>query len=306
MGTPFERLASWALRSVATATVIAGVGMLVAGIPTWPMTAGTDAPRAIVAILMQMGGLLLVGALVARYFLRGGAPVLPNERITVSDDQRPALGGELLVLALMLIAAPLWLIVRLQPFLAEWRFVWSYIADPQLWDNANANMSGVVLIPLFGALIPPFLQLLTLAGFVMSSAMLGLLLAARSPRLPRLYIASVVLIATVLLASIRATRGATVADDALRQEMARISRTSTAAAEDATLSNALDRYRNAVRTAAAPLAWTWLAYAVWIPLLLGSSRVRLTLANRVDRPNTWTDTAHDVEAVTRPPRFPGM
>jgi len=167
-------------------------------------------------------------------------------------------------------------------------------------------MSGVVLIPIFGALIPPFLQLLTLAGFVMTSTTLVPLLVARSPRFPRIYIASLVLLSAVLLASVRATSGATLAGDAFRQEMARISRTSAAAAEDAALRDSLDRYANAVRTAAPPLAWTWLAYVVWIPLLIGSARVRLTLANRVERTITRPETPADVASITRPPRFPGL
>jgi len=306
VGTPFERLVAWLLRSVATACLMAGVAMLVAAVPAWPMAAGTEDPRAIVVVLMQMGGLLLAGGIATKYLLRGGAPVLPNERVTIPEDQRPPLGGELAVLALVLIAAPLWLVVQLQPFLAEWRFVWGYVASPELWDNANANMSGIVLIPLFGALTPPFLQLLTLAGFVTASATLIPLLVARSPRFPRIYIASLVLLTAVLLASVRATSGAMLADNALRDEMARIARTSATAAEDPTLREGLDRYASAIRTAAPPLAWTWLAYAVWIPLLIGSARVRVTLANRVERTITRPETPSDVASITRPPRFPGL
>ena len=299
--TLFERLIAWSLRSAATAMLIAGVAMLVAGMPAWPMTAGSETPRAIVVILMQMGGVLVVGAVASKYFLRRRAPMLPNERITVAEDQRPSLDGLLIVLAVTLIAAPLLLVVQLRPFLAEWRFVWGYIADPELWDNANANMSGVVLIPLAGALTPPFLQLLALAGFVAASATLMPLLVARSPRFPRIYIVSLVLLSTVLLASIRATSGVMLARDALRQEIAR---TSVNAPEEDTLQNGLDRYTNAMRTAAPPLAWTWLAYAVWIPLLLRSGRVSTTFGNRVAiaRP----EKAADLETITRPPQAPGI
>jgi len=301
--TPFERLVAWLLGSAATAMLIAGVAMLVAAIPTWPMTAGAEAPRAIVVIVMQMGTVLVVGGLASKYFLRRRAPMLPNERVTVAEDQRPSLGGWLTVLALVVIAAPLWLVVQLRPFLAEWRFVWGYIAAPELWDNANANMSGVVLIPLAGALTPPFLQLLLLAGFVATSATLLPLLVARSPRFPRIYIASLVLLSAVLLASIRATSGVMLAGDALRQE---IGRTSVDAAEDATMRNALDRYINAVRTAAPPLGWTWLAYAVWIPLLLTPGRVSTTFGSRVERAITRPESAADIETITRPPRSPGL
>ena len=306
MGTLFERLVGWSLRSAATALLIGGVALLVAAVPAWPLTAETEAPRAIVVILAQMGALLVWAGAAANYLLRRRAPVLPNERITVADDQRPALGGELVVLALMLIGVPIWLVVRLQPFLAEWRFVWGYISDPQLWDNANANMSGVVLIPLAGVLTPPFLQLLTLVGFVMVSATLLPLLVARSPRFPRLYVASLVLLSALLLVSALATSGAMLANDALRQEMERIGSTNVDAAEEASVRNALDRYASAIRTTAPKLALAWLSYAIWIPLLFGSTRVRLTLANRVERSPAHADGSFDVAIITQPPRFPGI
>jgi hypothetical protein len=306
VGTLFERLVSWTVRSVATALLMAGVAMLVAAIPAWPLTAGTDAPRAIVIVLGQMGTVLVIGGVASKFLLRGRAPALPNEQITVTEELRPALGGELLVLALVLIAVPIWLVVQLQPFLAEWGFVWSYLADPELWDNANANMSGVILIPLAGALTPPFLQLLALVGFAAASITLVSLMVVRSPRFPRIYLACVVLISTVLFASVRATSGAMLAGDAVRQEMTRVAGTSVAASEDDVLRNALDRYSNAVRGARPPLAWAWFAYVLWVPLLLVSGRARTTFGARVKQVVTTPESAADLEAITRPPRSPGL
>ena len=311
MGTLFERLVSRVVRSVATALLMAGVAMLVAAMPAWPLTAGTEAPRAIVVVLLQMGAVLVAGGVAAKFVLRGRFPALPNEQITVADDQRPALGGELVVLALVLIAVPIWLVVQLQPFLAEWRFVWGYLSDPELWDNANANMSGVILVPLAGALTPPFLQLLALVGFAAASATLVSLMLARSPRFPRTYLVCLVLLSAVLFASVRATSGAMLAGDALGQEMARIARTSATAAEDdaapeQTGRNAIDRYSNAVRAAAPSLALAWFAYVLWVPLLFASGKVRTTFGGRVERIVTTPEKAADLEAITRPPRFPGL
>ena len=121
VGTLFERLVGWSLRSAATALLVGGVALLVAAVPAWPLTAETEAPRAIVVILAQMGALLVWAGAAANYLLRRRAPLLPNERTTVADDQRPALGGELVMLALVLIGAPIWLVVRLQPFLCRRR-----------------------------------------------------------------------------------------------------------------------------------------------------------------------------------------
>ena len=48
--------------------------------------------------------------------------------------------------AIVLAALPVWLVLRLQPFLAEWKRAIDVLAASNIWQEANANKSGVVLV----------------------------------------------------------------------------------------------------------------------------------------------------------------
>jgi hypothetical protein len=118
--------------------------------------------RAIAGILLQVAAVFLVGGAAATYLSHTERRCWPNERVTTDAHARPAVGGWLMALVAALLAAPVLLLLRMQPFLAEWRRVIELASAPGLWDNANANMSGVVLMPIFAALTPPFFELATL------------------------------------------------------------------------------------------------------------------------------------------------
>jgi len=138
----------WALRSVATAMLLAGVSVLVAGVPLLGMLPESPVARAIAGILFQLSGVFVVSGATAMYLSRPRAPWRPNERATTSDADRLGIGGWLIALAIVLVALPVWLLLRLQPFLAEWSRVVDFLAASDIWQGANANMSGVVLVPL--------------------------------------------------------------------------------------------------------------------------------------------------------------
>jgi len=140
----------WALRSVATAMLLAGVSVLVAGVPLLGMLPESPVARAIAGILFQLSGVFVVSGATAMYLSRPRAPWLPNERATTSDADRLGIGGWLIALAIVLVALPVWLMLRLQPFLAEWSRVVDFLAASDIWQGAHANMSGVVLVPLAG------------------------------------------------------------------------------------------------------------------------------------------------------------
>jgi hypothetical protein len=183
MDTMPERLIAWLLRSASRAVLFAGFAMLVAGGATFGMLSGDGVPHAIAVILLQIGADFALTGAAATWLSQSRAALLPNELATVADSQRPPLGW-LMMLAAILVAAPVWLVFTLQPFLAEWRYVLGLLETPGLWDNANANMSGVVVIPLAAALTPPFFELAMLVGVAVTSATLLPLLMARSPRFP--------------------------------------------------------------------------------------------------------------------------
>ena len=155
-------------------------------------------------------------------------------------------------------------------------------------------------MPIAAALTPPFFELATLIGFVISSLTLLPLLLSRSPRFPRVYVVCVLMLSALVFASVRGASAAALASDALRQL---IDTTSANAQEAASLRQALQRY-SIVFTTAPVLLWTLSAYASWVPGLLMSARVRTTFAERVSPTVSTPAKAADIAAITSPPRFP--
>ena len=165
-------------------------------------------------------------------------------------------------------------------------------------------MSGIILVPLAGALTPPLFELAALFAFVVASAVLLALLLSRSPRFPRIYIVCGVLLSALVIASVRGADAALLAVDAIRQ----LTQSSSASAEEfAQVTDVLARYTSIVDSTAPVLAWALCAYLAWVPAMFFSQRVRTTFAiSADDRVSTPTpSTAIGLEVITRPPRFPG-
>ena len=299
MGTVAERLIVWFLRAIARAMLFGGVAMLLAAIPAFGLLS-SDVPRAIAGVLLQVATAFVVGGVAATYLSHARGALLPNERVTTAAMQRPAVSGWLIGLAVTLVAAPVWLLLRMQPFLAEWRRVIDLASAPGLWENANQNMSGVVLMPIAAALTPPFFELATIVGFVVSSLMLLPLLLSRSPRFPRVYVVCAVLLTAMAVASMRGAAAAALASDALRQL---IDTTSANAQEAASLRQVLERYSIVFSTAPA-LLWTLFAYVLWMPAVFSSERVRTTFAQREEPVVPTPARVMDVATITNPPRVP--
>ncbi len=212
-----DRLTMWALRSVATMMLLGGISALVAGAPLYGMISDSPVARAIAGVVFQISGVFMVSGAAAMYLSRAGGPTLPNERLTTSAADRPDVGGLLIGLAIVLVALPLWLLLLLQPFLAEWSVVARLLAASEIWQGANANMSGVILVPLAGAVTPPLFELAALFAFVVASAVLLALLLSRSRRFPRIYLVCGVLLSALVIASVRGADAAMMAGDAVRQ-----------------------------------------------------------------------------------------
>ena len=247
-----DRAVAWLLRFTATAAACAGGALFVAAIPVLPATSG--APRDILMVVLQIGGALLLfclpAARIARLTggLRGGR-----------------LGIFRVIVGVALVIVPLWLVRALQPFLAEWRVVADLLGSSDLWHGANANMSGVVIVPLAGALAPPFIQLAAVATLVGACIAMVVLLAAGSPWFPRLYLASVVLLTALVIASARGAVAAQMAVDALRPV---IETSKPRPEEDVLIRSVIDRYTAAVTPTPTALWWAWAGYGLWLPLVL--------------------------------------
>jgi hypothetical protein len=119
----FERLVAWALRSASTVMVFAGASVLAAGVPLFGMLTGAAIARTMGVLLFQVSLVFIVAGAGGIYLCRRRQPLLPNEREATSDKPRPAIGGWLLLLPLVLVALPVGLVLRLQPFLAERPFL---------------------------------------------------------------------------------------------------------------------------------------------------------------------------------------
>jgi hypothetical protein len=300
--TLIDRLTLWVLRSFAAAMLFFGVSLLMAGVPVVGMLAGSELAMAIARIFLQIAIVFIVAGAAGMYLSRSRRPMLPNEHPSTLEGARPTLGGWLIALAVALIALPVWLVVRLQSFLAEWGRVVDYLATWDIWSGGDANGSGLVLVPLAGALTPPMFELAAAVSMVGASVMLIALLLLRSQRFPRVYLVCLILLAAPVIASARGASAAALAGSAVQQL---IVDTSVSADESAQLSEGLQRYASIVGSTAPVLAWTFGGYLIWMPALLFSRRARSTFATSGERRVLDPARAADLEAVTSPPPFPG-
>ena len=272
-----NRLGEWLLRAIAMVALLAGVSVLVAATVSSGVPIGSAALTRIGGILLQIGGVFVVAGGAAMYLSRPrGLVSLPNERAEISEGERPQIGGWLITLAIALVGLPVWLVLRLLPFLAEWRRVVDLLAATRWWEGANANGAGLVLLPIAGALVPPLFELIAMVGFVVASAALLLLLVSRSARFPRVYVVCVVLLSALVIASVRGADAAAVARTAVDQLM---EDTKPRAGEDVQVRQWLDRYTSIVSSTAPVLWWTLCGYLIWLPAMFLSQRVRTTFAN---------------------------
>ena len=300
--TVIDRLTLWVLRSFAAAMLFFGVSLLIASVPVVGMLAGSELAMAIAGIFLQIAIVFIVVGAAAMYLSRSRRPMLPNEHPSTSEGARPTLGGWLIALAVALVALPVWLVVRLQSFFAEWRRVVDYLATWDIWSGGDANGSGLVLVPLAGALTPPMFELAAAVSMLAASLMLIALLLLRSQRFPRVYLVCLILLAAPVIASVRGASAAALAGRAVQQL---IVDTSVSADESAQLTEGLQRYTSIVGSTAPVLVWTFCGYLIWMPALLFSRRARSTFAASGERRVLDPARAIDVEAITSPPPFPG-
>ena len=192
-----------------------GVSLLTAGVPVVGMLAGSELAMAIAGIFLQIAIVFIVAGAAGMYLSRSRRLLLPNEQPSTSEGARPTLGGWLIALAVTLAALPVWLVVRLQSFLAEWGRVVDYLATWDIWSGGDANGSGLVLVPLAGALTPPMFELAAAVSMLATSVMLIALLLLRSQRFPRVYLVSLILSAAPVIASVRGASAAALAGSAV-------------------------------------------------------------------------------------------
>ena len=301
MDTLSDRLTAWVLRFVATTMLFIGVALLVACLALYGLLNETPVVATIAGIVIELGGLFVLAGGLARYLSTPRGALLPNELAATHTAERSLLGGWLYALAIVLVALPAWLVIRLQPFLADWERFRGFVATLNIWEGANANWSGIILLPLFAALTPPLIELAAMVMFVAVSMTLVVLLLVRSLRFPRFYIVCAILLSALVLASVRGADAAMVAAEASREFIAGSNPT---AAEAAQMREIIGQYTSTVSSTANILLWALCAYLIFVPAMFYSRRVRVTFTNHPDG-DTGADGSPDVEAITRPTKFRG-
>jgi hypothetical protein len=289
----------WVLRAFASAMLLTGIAAVLAGVVSLGAAAMSDALKAIGGVVLGASAVFIAGGAAALHLSRPRGFLLSSERIEIADADRLPVGGWLIVMAIALVALPVWMILRLTPFLSEWRLAVDALAKADIWQDAGSGMAGVVLIPLAAALTPPFIELVTMLSFAGASALWLPMLLSRSPRFPRIYLVSTVLVSALVIASSLGAAAVTVAAQAVERL---VQESQPRAGEAQQVTDLLGRYSSAVTGTAPELAWTLCGYLVWLPLMVSSRRVRRTFAE--SRPAKETRGA-DLDAITSPDRFPG-
>ena len=109
------------------------------------------------------------------------------------------------------------------------------------------------------------------------------------------------LLSALVIASVLGANASTRAGGAVQQLM---DGSSPGAEESALLREGLNRYTSIVSGTASVLVWALCGYHIWVPAMIYSQSVRTIFANRAGG-SPPAASAMDIEAITRPPRFPG-
>jgi hypothetical protein len=242
------RVVAWLIRRAAAALVFAGGALCLAAIPA--LSAVSGGARDVLVVVLQIGAVWVALGLSAGY--ASYRPASPS-------------GAWAIVVAAALVVGAAWLLFTVQPFLSEWRVVASLLQSSGLLRTANANMSGVVLLPIAAALTPPFIELAALAALVVCAVLMLVLALTRSPRFTTLYLASALVITALVAGSVRGAEAAEMTAGLLQPV---IEQSKPRPEEDAVIRTTLDRYSAAVMPTATTLVWACMGYVMWVPPVL--------------------------------------
>jgi hypothetical protein len=265
-----ETTAIGLLRAVAIGTTLVGAAAVVAALvpALWPIG---DRAAAIARAGLRLGLTALVGGVATRYLCRSPTGRLPHERGREAEEQLS--GGWLLAFAITLVAVPVWLVAALEPLAALWSDMIALVVDHQLWPDLRGaqQFSGLIVIPLAAMFAVPCLETVTAGWFGVSALLLLLLVVLRSPRLPRAFLACVVLQATLVAASVFGHEAAAHVTAAVR-DLVRDTGDAAFAAEQARALDAVGRYDVVLAASLRTLGWALVASLVWIPAFVSSAR----------------------------------
>ena len=241
---------------------LAGSAGLVAALAAYVRLDDDSSARPLVRFVVQAALVCIIasaGAIYASRTRRG----LPGDTTVVAGAVR-------VVVAVGLVAAPVWTVLRLRDFVADWSRVRELGAGSRMWEDAASSMGGVALIPIAAVLTPPSVLVLTMTAFVVASAALLVWLLRRREALPRWYLAWIFLLAGLNFASASAAAATSGAAAIVARAVAQSERPG----EDlAPITAWVELYTADVNAAATVLAWTLAWYAALL-VLVGWSESR--------------------------------
>jgi len=176
-------------------------------------------------------------------------------------------------MAIALAGLPVWMLFNIRDFLSEWRGIIEIGRKSTMWKDSASSAAGLVLIPIFAALTPPFLELLAVSGFVAASITSLVLLTSRTRTFPRYYAVWMLLLTGLVVVSLRGAAGSTLAAQIVERAVERSTRDT---AEAAPILEFVRRYLSVVTTTATVLVWTLCGYLLWLPFVVFSGRTRST------------------------------
>jgi hypothetical protein len=268
---PLRSIREWIafaiLKICAGLTLLHGLSMVVAIVPLFGFaTENPGIESAIWAALWISTAFVLAGVF-ARYLGRTPKPLLANELLTVTDP--PGLGPWALLLIATLILLPLTTFHELAPLKSLWVDMLEVLDENNVFAGVldAPQFSGVILAPVAAALLVPMFEVVTAVAFAGSSFVLILLITARSSRFTRAYLMCLLLLASLVFASVY---GADLAGDVAQWVAKEAGTTAThmRTTEVVRVLDAVQRYDRVLHTTGMSLLWTFAGYVLWLPILL--------------------------------------
>jgi hypothetical protein len=297
-------MTSYAVLAIGTATVVAR------------FAAGRTHLLCNVAALssfgLKVGITFLIAGLVLVYLAHSKKPLLPNEIRDENATSAPGGRGWLSLMALCLIVLPFVAVVQLRPLLELWSATSEFATSWNLTPGSiggDQDPLGLMLPAVMAATLVPLGEVLLAASVVLCSAALLPLFVFRSRLFPRILLMSVILQFSLLVGTRYAIDLDMVGN--VRQAIDQ-SPPNTQDADAQPLLDWAERHQASVGPVARSLGWTLAGYAVWLPAVFVSNRVRTVFTNDPATATTFafsalrsiTQTAFEGKTYNSPEEMP--
>ncbi len=244
-----ERLVLGALRLAASVVTLVGSCMLVAAVAVAAGAAEVGLAAVFLRATLTVAISSFAAGIAARYLARW--------KMT---REEPHWVRWRLPLALTLVGLSTVMVIRIAPVAAFWREAFVLMRNANVWGGLKdgATLSAIALAPVAAALVVPAIACAAAAAFVAGTIASLVLLAQRNVNLPRVYLASFLLQAALVVSIVNGAALTRQAGDAIEREI-----------QATHMVQRIRRYEEAVAASASTLMWTLGAHAVVLLALYG-------------------------------------